>query len=301
MSSKPFFSIVITTYNRAHIIAKALDSVLAQTYDNYEVIIVDNRSSDNIEEVLEPYIKTGKVHFHVNEQNFERAVSRNNGMKYAKGDFLTLLDSDDIIYPNYLEAAAGFIQRNSNCKVFHSLYNLQYEDGTTSYKIQFPKLTDDLSHLVNGNYLSCHGVFMSKEVYKDVKFDEEPKLIGHEDYDFWLRVVAKYGLCRLEEYNSAMLTHETNSMKGFKPDETLWQKDYLINKYKNDPKLSALMKPFLSRLEASIYVYAAVQSNFHQDFDLALKMLRKSFQTDKSILFTRRYCTVLYRALLKKS
>lgn len=299
--NKPFFSIVITTFNRAHIIAKALDSVLAQTYENYEVLIVDNRSKDNIEEVIEPYLKTGKVHFHVNDQNFERAVSRNNGMEYAKGDFLTLLDSDDIIYPNYLEAAAKFIQENPNCKVFHSLYNLQYEDGTISYKIQFPKLSGNISHLVNGNYLSCHGVFMAKEVYKAVRFDEEPRLIGHEDYDFWLRVVAQYGLCRLEEYNSAMLTHETNSMKGFKPDETLWQKDYLISKYKKDEKLSPLMSPFLNRLEASIYVYAAVQSNFHQDHHQAISMLKKSFEKDKSILFTRRYCTVLYRALLKKS
>lgn len=301
MKQAPFFSIVITTYNRAHIIAKALDSVFEQTYTNFEVIIVDNRSKDNIAEVLEPYLETGKVHFYVNDKNYERAVSRNNGMKYAKGDYLTLLDSDDIIYPNYFQAAADFINKSSGVKVFHSLYNLQREDGSIFYKIPFPKLTDNLSHLVNGNYLSCHAVFMAKGVYKKMRFDEEPRLIGHEDYDFWLRVIGYFKLARLEEYNSAMLIHDDNSMKGFKPKETLWQKDYLLNKYRNDAEFFPIIKPYLGRLEASIYTYAAVQSNFRSEFSQALHMLREAFKKDKSIITTKRFCVVLYRAIFRKS
>src|SRR6476469_5153496 len=90
MSEYPFFSVVIPTYNRAAFIKATLQSVLSQTYPNFEIIVVDNCSTDNTDQVLDSFIRAGQIKFIKHEQNFERARSRNTGMKAARGDFLTL-------------------------------------------------------------------------------------------------------------------------------------------------------------------------------------------------------------------
>src|SRR2546422_10993365 len=94
MTEYPFFSVVIPTYNRAAFIKATLQSVLSQTYAHFEIIVVDNCSTDNTGEVLGPFIRAGQIQFIKHERNLERARSRNTGMKAARGDFLTLLDSD---------------------------------------------------------------------------------------------------------------------------------------------------------------------------------------------------------------
>ncbi|HEV7232496.1 MAG TPA: glycosyltransferase family 2 protein, partial [Bacteroidia bacterium] len=104
-----FFSIVIPTYNRADLIMKTLASVFSQTYLHYEVIVVDNCSTDNTEEVLSGCIQAGKIRYLKNDRNYERSWSRNRGMENAKGDFVTFLDSDDFMYPDNLKDAAVFV------------------------------------------------------------------------------------------------------------------------------------------------------------------------------------------------
>ena len=116
MPADIFFSIVIPTYNRASLIFETLDSVLSQSYTNYEVIIVDNCSTDNTEELLQPLMLSGKIRYIRNAENKERSYSRNVGLENAKGDFLTLLDSDDFMYPDCLADAQKFILENSFIK-----------------------------------------------------------------------------------------------------------------------------------------------------------------------------------------
>src|SRR5690348_2695793 len=106
------FSVVIPTYNRAKFIVNTLESVFSQSYKNYEVIVVDNCSTDDTVAVLQPLIDEKKIRFIQHEKNYERAYSRNTGIENATGDFLTFLDSDDFMYPENLADAADFIQKN---------------------------------------------------------------------------------------------------------------------------------------------------------------------------------------------
>jgi len=295
----PLFSIAIPTYNRAHLIRKTLTSIFEQTYTNYEIIIIDNCSQDNIKEVLENYIDKGFVKFIQHDQNYERATSRNTGMENATGDYLTLLDSDDIFYPQFLEDAAKFARNNPAYKVFHSLYNIVDEDGELMYKINFPPIDQSLSHIVNGNYLSCHGVFMAREVFENYRFDTSPDLIGHEDYEFWLRVLADHQLGRINKYNSALVSHRERSLKGFTIEQTMQQRAYVLTKFWNDPHLKHKYGNQLKRLNASFYLYAGVQSNFNYTFVKTFQLLRHALRTDFSILFTRRFWGVLRVALFR--
>ena len=97
--------------------------------------------------------------------HYEYATSRNTGMEEGKGDFLTLLDSGDSLYTSYLEDATRFALNSPQYKILHSLYNIVDEEGEGMYKMNFPPIDDSLNHIIKGNYLSFHVVFMARAVY----------------------------------------------------------------------------------------------------------------------------------------
>lgn len=101
MSAAPFFSIVIPTYNRAKLIAKAIDSVLQQTFAAWELIVVDDGSKDNTKHVVEEF--GDKRIKYVYQQNQERSAARNNGIKHATGKYICFVDSDDYYLPQRLQ------------------------------------------------------------------------------------------------------------------------------------------------------------------------------------------------------
>ena len=113
----PFFSIIIPTFNREKHISETLESVLSQSFGDFEVLVIDNQSSDRTKEIVCSY-EDERIFFYQNEQNFERCYSRNRGVKLAKGNYILLLDSDDLYEPEHLSNWHDFIQFNEtnlNC------------------------------------------------------------------------------------------------------------------------------------------------------------------------------------------
>ena len=109
--TNPLVSVIIPTYNRAQYICEAVDSVLAQTYRNIEVIVVDDGSTDNTEEILRQYDSKIKYVF---QNNAGPSAARNNGIKQARGDLLAFLDSDDIWLPEKLERQVQLMKQSRN-------------------------------------------------------------------------------------------------------------------------------------------------------------------------------------------
>src|SRR6188768_3957272 len=107
-----FFSVIIPIYNRSHFLGETIDTVLAQTYPHFEIIIVDDGSTENIKKILddkysnEPRVK----YFH--KENEERGAARNFGLKQAKGDYAIFFDSDDFMKAHYLETLGKIISQN---------------------------------------------------------------------------------------------------------------------------------------------------------------------------------------------
>ena len=113
------FSVIIPTYNRADFITKTIHSVLSQTYTNFELIIVDDGSADNTERVIRK-VEDPRIKYH-KKDNSERGAARNYGTNKAKGDYITFLDSDDLLYSKYLEEANSFIKK-IDLKIFFINY-----------------------------------------------------------------------------------------------------------------------------------------------------------------------------------
>ena len=97
----PEVSVIIPTYNRAKIVTKAIDSVLAQTYKDFEIVVVDDGSIDNTKEVIHNF-KNRVIRYTRNRENRGQAYARNKGVKIAKGEYIAFLDSDDFWLPNKL-------------------------------------------------------------------------------------------------------------------------------------------------------------------------------------------------------
>ena len=300
MEHKPSFSVVIPTYNRADMILKTLETVFNQNYPHYEILVVDNCSTDGTEQVLQSLIAEGKIRFIKHDQNYERAKSRNTGMENAAGDFVTFLDSDDFMYPDNLRDAAQLIEAHPDIRLFHNLYHLVDPDDNVLYKFTFPALEDHLKAISDGNFYGCIGVFIHREIYQRYRFDTNPMLTGSEDWDFWLRVTADYKPGRIEKINSGVVHHGGRTIKHLDLDKLRQRLTYIYDKISTDPHLSAIYKKHLKQLRVGSLVYMATVANSARKHREALKCLLRATATDFRVASTMRFMKALGIAVLRR-
>ncbi len=299
MSEYPFFSVVIPTYNRAAFIEATLQSVLKQTYPHYEIIVVDNASTDNTEELLQEYLRSGKIKFIRHDQNYERARSRNTGMAAARGDFVTLLDSDDFMYPDNLADAAEYARANPAMKCFHNLYEYVDSDKNVLRKVVMPSLDDRLNAIAEGNFMSCIGDFIHRDIYQHYQFDTAETLTGGEDWDFWLRVLADHKVGRIEKVNSGVLQHEGRSVNHQNLEKTRAGVEYLCAKLSSDPHLKEVYRPYIKRIQGNSVLYMAILANGSGLFHEARGFLREALKKDPGLILNGRFWRVARRAWFK--
>jgi glycosyltransferase involved in cell wall biosynthesis len=297
--AKPFFSIIIPTYNRANLITKTLNSVFAQTYKDYEVIVIDNCSTDNTEEVLSELIEQKRIRFIKHDKNYERATSRNTGMENARGDFVTFLDSDDLMYPQNLQDASDHIGSKNGVKFFHNLYELVDPNQNVLYKYRFPELDDPVRAIADGNFLSCIGAFIHRDIYSRYRFDTTPILSGSEDWDFWLRVVADYRPTRINKVNSGVVHHPARTITEIDLNRLRERLEFIVDKITRDPHLSYVYKDHIKRIRVSSVVYMASVANSSHKFREALELLSEARKMDLKIVTSKKYLRSLQIALFK--
>lgn len=115
---KPFFSVIISTYNRAEMLQRALDSLLKQTEESWEAIIIDDGSEDNTSEIVIPYLKNSKIRYYYQE-NQGVAAAKNWGIQLAEGKFITFLDSDDDYATEHLFTRKKILTENPEINFLH--------------------------------------------------------------------------------------------------------------------------------------------------------------------------------------
>lgn len=221
------FSIIIPTYNRANLIRATIDSVLQQTYDAFEILVVDDGSTDEtaalIAQIQHPQVR------YFRKDNGERGAARNYGIKHATGDYLTFLDSDDRISTNHLAAAAEFIKQNHQPDIFHQKYNILSDGRPTGWEEMVTGKTVNES-LFSGNRLSCLGIFARPAVFSAVMFNEDRALSGSEDWLLWLQLAARFAILNSPIVTASMIHHDARSVVTFDEHAMLNRRD-LLEKY----------------------------------------------------------------------
>lgn len=200
------FSIIIPTYNRAHLIAATINSVLEQIYQDWELIIVDDGSTDSTQVVVSGFQDERIKYFW--KENEERNVARNFGVQQASGDYVFFLDSDDLIYKDHLQNAHEFFTNNSEAVFYHSRYELIGEEGRS----QVPELRGDpWKHIKKQNKFACQ-FFLKYALAKEYTFCEDSDLKIGEDWLLILQIGNKHQLHYSSEVSSAIVCHEERSM-----------------------------------------------------------------------------------------
>ncbi|OGL51158.1 MAG: hypothetical protein A3H37_09040 [Candidatus Schekmanbacteria bacterium RIFCSPLOWO2_02_FULL_38_14] len=195
-------SIVIPTYNCAQYIGETIESILNQIYKNFEIIVVDDGSTDNTRDVAKSFEK--EINY-IYQENGGPSKAKNTGIKAARGEYIAFLDADDIWFPDILKQTVQAFQQYAEAGLAFTDYLKFDESGVIQqsncadrFKVWFNKhrsATTDLAYgwfyreLLIGSCISS--VFVKKKVMEEVGMFDETFKIG-EDYDLWLRIAKKY-------------------------------------------------------------------------------------------------------------
>jgi len=184
-------SIVIPTYNRAPDLKRALKSVIEQTWQDWECLIVDNNSTDNTDEIIQEFNDTRIKLFKI-KNNGIIAASRNKAIQEARGEYIAFLDSDDWWMPNKLEVSLEYLDNGADV-VYHGLWCMHKMNQSALRKRQVGSrsVTAPVYHdlICNGNALANSSVVLRRELLNRAgQLSEDPELVAAEDYECWLRV-----------------------------------------------------------------------------------------------------------------
>jgi glycosyltransferase involved in cell wall biosynthesis len=198
----PRVSVVIPTYNRGELLRETIDSVLAQTYHDFEIIVVDDGSTDNTAQLLTRYQDDVRLVYRAHK-NCGVAATRNHGIRLARGEFLAFLDSDDRWLPQKLERQLQFADAHpeygliaTEISSFNKRGAVKAQNKTATYRIKNGHVVE---HLLFGNWIQTSTVLARRECVQAVGgFDEEVGQFG-EDWLTWMRIAARSAIYFMPE------------------------------------------------------------------------------------------------------
>ncbi|MBD2513924.1 glycosyltransferase [Nostoc sp. FACHB-973] len=198
---KPAVSVIIPTYQRGHLVSQAINSVLAQTYKDYEIIVINDGSQDNTQQVLAQFSDRHCITT-IHQANQGVSAARNAGIRSARGKYIAFLDDDDLWEPQKLEKQISVLDSNPYLGLIYSdsvSFSAQKGLSKRSYNAAFP--TPNLQvvfTLFRYNYIPMPTVVVRQDCLEQVGLFDET-VIPCEDYDLWLRLIEHFPIYFLNE------------------------------------------------------------------------------------------------------
>jgi len=249
----PKVSVIIPTYNRAPVLPDALESLSKQSYQDFEVIVVDDGSTDNTHAVVETYCKKDSRIKYFYQENKERSAARNYGITLAQGEYIAFLDSDDIYLPSKIEKQVHLLDNHSEIGFVYCLASwmnqkgdrLEKKKSNTNYLFGdvYPNIL-----FFNGSIITTPSVMLRKIVLKNTNgFDEKMSLC--EDLDLWHRISKHTTFAQISEPLIVARAAEKKT-----PLWTIYKgRDYFYKKA--FAKDSFLSHEFRAKLYAELYLF----------------------------------------------
>lgn len=269
------FSIIIPTYNRASFIGKAIDSVINQTYTNWELIIIIDGAEDNTEEVVKKYLRGEKRLNYYLQDNLGSSVARNLGIDKSNGDFICFLDDDDYYLKNFLKDFFYEIKKNDFLEGFYLGKLLTLKNGILE-KYNYPKKISIINHEIFIQP-SC----ISRNILLDEQFDERFR-IGY-DYHLFLRILFKHKIYISNCFNYVYQIHDDSIMEkeltknyylSSRFDRLLMLDDIIVNFRKQIADIG-IEEKFYTKYNRIAYFYASQAlktRKFKQSYNFLYKL-----------------------------
>lgn len=224
MHDSIFFSVMICCYNSEKYIRETLDSVINQTYKNWEIVAINDGSTDKTEEILLEYKSKGVPITYFRQKNQGFAEARNKAMELSMGEWIAIIDHDDLCFPKRLEIQARHIRENPSAKLFFA-NTVHFNDDGNEIRRHFDRfnpcglnLTKGKamnSLLTNGCFIASQSVVFNKEAALSIGgFDTSYKFVV--DYNFFLRMGSTFDLFGGEELVSKWRIHKDQATQKMK-------------------------------------------------------------------------------------
>lgn len=208
--SKPFFSIILPTHNRGHLLSTAIESVQNQIFTKWELIVIDDGSTDETKSVVLKYqLEDKRISYHYQE-NAERSAARNRGITLSNGKYICFIDSDDYYLPEYLLRFEKFIQKNKQPEAL-IFCNLSFEVNKKIIPFQLPDFQDYTPaefFILNG--IGTPRVCLHQNIVEHHRFD--PTMSISEDTDLWIRITRDFPFMYLEDFLYVAVQHDQRSV-----------------------------------------------------------------------------------------
>ncbi|OGO23189.1 MAG: hypothetical protein A2144_11180 [Chloroflexi bacterium RBG_16_50_9] len=242
----PKVSVITPTYNRAHLISQSIQSVLNQTFSDFEIIIVDDGSTDNTREVLDSF-KDPRIKY-TWQENGGPSVARNTGIKASSGDYIVFLDSDDVLVRNALEKGVRVLDAHPEVGFSYGQAYLMDERGRV---FGFRKHRDRGSHIlngieeirkaiVNGNHIPTSTIMARRSCLEEVGTFDDAFRYGSEDFDLLVRLARLHSVAYIAEPLIKYRVHIASISCGRRLAEMERSIRFLLERIFNDPELSLL-------------------------------------------------------------
>jgi glycosyltransferase involved in cell wall biosynthesis len=204
----PLVSVIIVTYNRSEYLCQSIDSALAQTYPHLEILVIDNGSTDQTENILKAY-QDRIIYFKQSKQNLPQG--RNQGLRLAKGKYIAFLDDDDLWTKQKIQKEVEYLEQHSDAGfVFSGAHYIDAEGNITGSTNANSDFVPDFESLYSWNKIISPSLALIRRQSLDETGHFDETLTQSSDYDLWLRLARKYKFNYLKENLSLYRRHPTS-------------------------------------------------------------------------------------------
>ena len=208
----PKVSVILPTYNRAHLLPRAIESVFSQTSSDWELIVVDDGSTDETPQGIRPYLADPRVRFIRKEGEGVTARTRNAGVRIAQGEYVAFLDDDDLFLPEKLERQVAWMDAHPPIGLLYS--SIQVVDGEMKpLRVMPPNPGRSFLELFQENFIQVAAVLVRRKCFDRVGFFDE-SLSGSEDYLMWLKIAGQFPIDYLPEPLAIYCRHGENKSRN---------------------------------------------------------------------------------------
>ncbi len=289
----PLVSIILPTYNCAAFLPHSIGTILLQTYNSYEIIVIDDGSTDNTKEVLHPFMQ--RIKYIRLEQNKGLPTARNIGIRSAQGKYIAFIDADDLWLPEKLQTDIEYFETHSEVSMIYSKHiNIDEKgddlDGNT--KRQLPSGNIFTQLFSEQNFIITSSVVVRKEVFETTGlFDEQ--LFNCQDWDMWLRIAFHFQVAGINK-PLVKYRHNPHSLSKNRNNVLKYQKiiiDKIYNKFK-DTENGIHEKLYKKRLASHYakagryYLRIGDKNRANENFGLSLKNAPLNFRSLRYYLCT---------------
>jgi len=284
-------TVLITTYNDAYHLNKCIKSVLFQRYKRFELLIIDDGSTDSTESIIKKY-DDNRIRY-VKTEHRGRSAALNYGLKIAKYDWIFLLDADDLILPHTLKRYSEYITSSTNTVI--SSFTCFYKNNRLLFYLDYPTNDDEIKIFLHLHSINNTVLYNRQFILNTITGYNESLINSEEDYDLWLRAFDQITFIIIPEY----LT-----IKGFRND-SFSKREASIKK----KKIYLLQEKFYNRMNFSIinedyellgwreFFYGSKGKTREYFYKLGIQLLKKP-KILTAILLTKLPEKLLHRILL---